>query len=107
MSKPLCKYGASCYRKNADHLKRFSHPSGELEKAECAPDTKRRKLSKDVDPLPDHLPPTTSKKEGAMRYFCTLTGYMPFCNVALAAVLVMAKRRCPVQVWKIAEGGMQ
>jgi len=23
--KPICKYGATCYRKNADHLKKFSH----------------------------------------------------------------------------------
>lgn len=23
---PLCKYGASCYRKNPDHLKQYSHP---------------------------------------------------------------------------------
>lgn len=25
-SKPTCKYGASCYRKNPDHLKQYSHP---------------------------------------------------------------------------------
>jgi len=25
-SKPACKYGASCYRKNDDQLKEFSHP---------------------------------------------------------------------------------
>ncbi|KAG0051256.1 hypothetical protein BGZ83_003963 [Gryganskiella cystojenkinii] len=24
---PLCKYGASCYRKNPDHLKQFAHPN--------------------------------------------------------------------------------
>lgn len=24
--KPLCRYGAKCYRKNADHLNQFSHP---------------------------------------------------------------------------------
>ncbi|KAF2074720.1 hypothetical protein CYY_003952 [Polysphondylium violaceum] len=24
--KPQCKYGAQCYRKNADHFKQFSHP---------------------------------------------------------------------------------
>ena len=24
-SKPACKYGTNCYRKNADHLKEFSH----------------------------------------------------------------------------------
>ena len=23
---PICKYGKNCYRKNVDHLKRFSHP---------------------------------------------------------------------------------
>lgn len=26
---PVCKYGASCYRKNPDHLKQFSHPGRE------------------------------------------------------------------------------
>ena len=26
-SKPPCKYGASCYRKNPEHLHEFSHPS--------------------------------------------------------------------------------
>ncbi|EGG22548.1 ATP-dependent DNA helicase [Cavenderia fasciculata] len=25
-TKPMCKYGAACYRKNADHLKEFNHP---------------------------------------------------------------------------------
>ena len=25
-SKPVCKYGKDCYRKNPDHLKEFSHP---------------------------------------------------------------------------------
>lgn len=25
-SKPVCKYGASCYRKNPDHFKQYSHP---------------------------------------------------------------------------------
>lgn len=24
---PVCKYGASCYRRNPDHLKQFSHPN--------------------------------------------------------------------------------
>ena len=28
-AKPVCKYGASCYRKNADHFKQFSHPGRE------------------------------------------------------------------------------
>lgn len=28
-AKPVCKYGASCYRKNPDHLKQFSHPGRE------------------------------------------------------------------------------
>ena len=25
MEKPVCRYGALCYRKNPDHLKAFSH----------------------------------------------------------------------------------
>lgn len=28
-TKPLCKYGAKCYRKHPDHLKAFRHPSPE------------------------------------------------------------------------------
>lgn len=28
-ARPACKYGASCYRKNPDHLKQFSHPGRE------------------------------------------------------------------------------
>ena len=28
-AKPVCKYGASCYRKNPDHRKQFSHPGRE------------------------------------------------------------------------------
>ena len=27
--KPPCKYGATCYRKNEQHLKDFSHPGSE------------------------------------------------------------------------------
>lgn len=26
-ARPVCKYGAKCYRSNADHLKQFQHPS--------------------------------------------------------------------------------
>ena len=28
-SKPLCKYGSCCYRKNPEHLRQFAHPSDE------------------------------------------------------------------------------
>ena len=28
-SKPVCKYGAACYRKNPDHLRQFAHPDRE------------------------------------------------------------------------------
>ena len=31
VSKPVCRYGKDCYRKNAEHLKEFSHPSRYLE----------------------------------------------------------------------------
>ena len=33
-SKPLCKYGSKCYRRNPDHLRRYSHPSTADEVAE-------------------------------------------------------------------------
>ena len=25
--RPVCKYGAECYRKNTDHLKNYYHPT--------------------------------------------------------------------------------
>ena len=33
-SKPVCKYGASCYRKNPDHFKQYSHPGRREEEEE-------------------------------------------------------------------------
>lgn len=52
MNKPVCKYGASCYRKNPDHLKKFSHPrrDSEQEDRDTPPSAKKPKV--DVDPLP-------------------------------------------------------
>jgi hypothetical protein len=32
-TKPVCKYGPSCYRKNEDHLEQFSHPWADAEAA--------------------------------------------------------------------------
>lgn len=29
VSKPVCKYGSSCYRKNPQHLRAYSHPNPE------------------------------------------------------------------------------
>jgi len=29
-NKPMCKYGATCYRKNAEHLKEFFHPKNHM-----------------------------------------------------------------------------
>lgn len=34
VNKPVCKYGASCYRKNADHFKQYSHPGRREEEEE-------------------------------------------------------------------------
>ncbi|CAF4008531.1 unnamed protein product, partial [Rotaria magnacalcarata] len=33
-TRPLCKYGAKCYRKHPDHLKAFRHPSTEKKEEE-------------------------------------------------------------------------
>lgn len=33
---PLCKYGAKCYRKNAEHLKQFRHSDNETESEKVA-----------------------------------------------------------------------
>ena len=67
--KPVCKYGASCYRKNPDHLKRYSHPAkhqpGPSSKGDkdSTPPPKRQKLAGDVcDPLPTN--PTASTSAG-------------------------------------------
>ena len=31
--KPVCRYGATCYRKNPEHLKQFAHPGRREPKA--------------------------------------------------------------------------
>ena len=44
-SKPICKYGASCYRKNPDHFKQYSHPGrseGE-EKSDDEPEVRQER----------------------------------------------------------------
>jgi hypothetical protein len=41
-SKPVCKYGASCYRKNPDHFKQYSHP-GRSEREEKSTDEPERR----------------------------------------------------------------
>ena len=35
-TKPLCRYGAKCYRKQPDHLRAFRHPSPEKEEVEVS-----------------------------------------------------------------------
>ena len=35
--KPVCKYGATCYRKNPAHLKQFAHPSKEQDEKRAKP----------------------------------------------------------------------
>ncbi|XP_043237080.1 histone PARylation factor 1-like [Amphibalanus amphitrite] len=39
--KPVCKYGANCYRKNKDHLDKYKHPSKRLQHDASSPDPKR------------------------------------------------------------------
>ena len=46
MDKPVCKYGASCYRKSTEHLKRFSHPGDGADIVETP--SKRQKLAEPV-----------------------------------------------------------
>ena len=41
-SKPLCKYGSKCYRKNPDHLRRFAHPSDSSSELEAGEPRKLR-----------------------------------------------------------------
>ena len=44
-SKPVCKYGASCYRKNPDHIKQYSHPgrSEREEKSDDEPEVRQER----------------------------------------------------------------
>ncbi|XP_046331894.2 histone PARylation factor 1-like [Haliotis rufescens] len=37
--KPKCKYGAKCYRRNADHIKAYSHPKRKADDEEDTPDS--------------------------------------------------------------------
>lgn len=52
VSKPICKYGASCYRKNPDHFKQYSHPGrreGEevvADQSTCEEEERRSRPSK-------------------------------------------------------------
>ena len=39
-SKPLCKYGSSCYRKNKEHLRQYAHPQKESVEVLCMGDNK-------------------------------------------------------------------
>jgi hypothetical protein len=45
---PPCKFGADCYRKNADHLKNFSHPKKAVPVAASDPPRITRSASKDL-----------------------------------------------------------
>ncbi|XP_005095777.1 histone PARylation factor 1 [Aplysia californica] len=49
-TKPDCKYGSKCYRKNTQHLQNYSHPRGndEEESSEDPPTVRTRKGNKDV-----------------------------------------------------------
>ena len=48
-SKPVCKYGASCYRKNPDHIKNYCHPgrNGDEDQNRCSKTVERERLTKD------------------------------------------------------------
>ncbi len=75
--KPVCKYGATCYRKNADHLKKFFHPAKEKQSESIpsstddispAPPSKRQKLAGDErDPLPADPPSVASSSSDAVQ----------------------------------------
>eukprot|EP01122_Echinamoeba_exundans_P011382 TRINITY_DN4509_c0_g1_i1.p1 TRINITY_DN4509_c0_g1~~TRINITY_DN4509_c0_g1_i1.p1 ORF type:complete len:688 (-),score=174.07 TRINITY_DN4509_c0_g1_i1:97-2139(-) len=53
-SKPVCKYGPACYRKNEDHLEQFSHPWADAESAP-APAPASKPAKKHV-PAPQPVP---------------------------------------------------
>ncbi|XP_071848050.1 histone PARylation factor 1-like isoform X2 [Apostichopus japonicus] len=65
--KPQCKYGANCYRKNPDHLEKFSHHDSlkrpnmieeDEENDELNPSTKKSRLENEftLDDFPDESP---------------------------------------------------
>lgn len=59
-SKPICRYGAKCYRKNADHFKQYVHPkkdsSDNEEEAEEVPKGKVEKRKNGVEEKAEKSP---------------------------------------------------
>ena len=55
-NKPLCKYGAACYRKNKEHLRKFTHPPPPTS-SDCTsplPPAKRPRTEDHVTPSPPY-----------------------------------------------------
>ncbi|CAF4985123.1 unnamed protein product, partial [Rotaria socialis] len=60
-TRPLCKYGAKCYRKHPDHLKAFRHPSTEKkEEEQDIDDDDSTSKPTDSSPVPSPLEITTA-----------------------------------------------
>ena len=66
-TRPLCKYGAKCYRKHPDHLKAFHHPSTmdtkdeeEEEEEELVPVKAKEKTSASISASSSPVKQTTT-----------------------------------------------
>lgn len=58
-TRPLCKYGAKCYRKHPDHLRAYRHPSPEKEEEESQTNEDEDSFSKPSESSPTKETPTT------------------------------------------------
>lgn len=86
-NKPVCKYGASCYRKNPDHLKRFAHPGREAKDSTdtdaVPPPSKKQKVVEEEEHASSFIPaqqPSSSSCVGCSNEAeDTLLGYVCVC----------------------------
>ena len=71
-SRPVCKYGSGCYRKNPDHQRQFKHPRESSEVVSPPTATKKVRVEESnesdsliasTDPLQEELPAVESTKE--------------------------------------------
>jgi len=66
-SKPMCQYGAKCYRKNPQHLAEFDHPNQQSQQEDkprpVAVPTRRGKIVDEEDDDRDSKPAKTSAPE--------------------------------------------
>jgi hypothetical protein len=74
-TRPLCKYGAKCYRKHADHLRAYRHPSTSKKEEEQKTDNDEDDNSSTFKPTTTFVPsplkkisPTNSSSSSPVKY---------------------------------------